>query len=123
MPLYESIMIIRQDVSSADVDSLVAKFQEIIEAHEGKVVKNEYWGLRSLAYEIQKNKKGHYVLLGIEAPFEAISEFQRRAKLSEDVLRNVVVNVEEISKEPSPILRTKSASDIEVTIDVTSHVK
>ena len=81
MAFYESIIIIRQDVSSADVDKIVDDLKKIIEEHKGKVVKTEYWGLRSLAYEIKNNKKGHYYFMGIEATKPLLDEIDRK-KLS-----------------------------------------
>ena len=118
MAFYESIIIIRQDVSSVDVDKIAEDFIKIIKDHKGSVLKTEYWGLRSLAYEIQNNKKGHYYFMGIEAGNDLIKELGRKIKLSESVIRSSLVKVKEISKEPSPVLRTKSA-DGEETIDVT----
>lgn len=118
MAFYESIIIIRQDVSSVDVDKIAEDFIKIIKTHHGNVIKTEYWGLRSLAYEIQNNKKGHYYFMGIEAGNDLIKELGRKIKLSESVIRSSLVKVKEISKEPSPVLRAKSA-DNEETIDVT----
>jgi small subunit ribosomal protein S6 len=119
MAFYESTFIIRQDVSSADVDKITEEFVKIITDFGGSLVKNEYWGLRTLAYEISKNKKGHYVMLGIEAPADAIRELERKMKLNQDVIRFVTINVKEISKEVSPILKGKSLEN-EVVIDVTA---
>ena len=53
MPLYEHVFLARQDLATGQVDSLSEAFTKIIEDGEGKVVKNEYWGLRSLAYRIK----------------------------------------------------------------------
>ncbi len=118
MAFYESIIIIRQDVSSVDVDKIADDFIKIIKDHKGSVIKTEYWGLRSLAYEINNNKKGHYYFMGIEANNDLIKELGRKIKLSESVVRSSLVKVKEISKEPSPVLRTKSL-DVEETVDVT----
>lgn len=118
MAFYESIIIIRQDVSSVDVDKIAEDFIKIIKNHKGNVIKTEYWGLRSLAYEIQNNKKGHYYFMGIEADNDLVKELGRKIKLSESVIRSSLVKVKEISKEPSPVLRAKGA-DNEETIDVT----
>jgi len=118
MAFYESILVIRQDVSSADVDKIVEDFIKIIKDYKGSVVKTEYWGLRPLAYEIKNNKRGHYYFIGLEGNPELLAEMDRKIKLSESVIRSSLVRVEEISKEPSPILNARSA-DGEVTIDVT----
>lgn len=118
MAFYESIIVIRQDVSSSDVDKIADDFIKIIKDHNGNVLKTEYWGLRTLAYEIKNNKKGHYYFMGIEADNILVKELGRKIKLSESVIRSSLVKVKEISKEPSPILRTKSL-EFEETVDVT----
>lgn len=118
MSLYELVFIIRQDVSSSDVDRITDDFIKIIKNEGGSLIKNEYWGLRSLAYEIDNNKKGHYTLLGFEGNGAIITELERKMKLSEDVIRYMTHNVESVSADPSPILRGKSQDD-EIAIDVT----
>lgn len=118
MPLYESVFIVRQDVSSHDVDKIMDGFIDVIKKNSGKVVKHEYWGMRNLAYEINNNRKGHYVMLALDAPIPAIREMERKMKYSTDLLRFMTFRVESISKEPSPILKAKS-SDIEDVVDVT----
>ena len=118
MAFYESIIIIRQDVSSSEVDKVAKDFTQIIEDYKGKVIKTEYWGLRQLAYEIENNKKGHYYFMGIEADKALLDEIDRKLKLSESVIRSSLIKVDEISKDPSPILRAKSSDD-ENTVDVT----
>jgi small subunit ribosomal protein S6 len=118
MAFYESIIVIRQDVSSSDVDKIADDFVKIIKEHNGNVLKTEYWGLRTLAYEIKNNKKGHYYFMGIEADNALVKELGRKIKLSESVIRSSLVKVKKISQEPSPILRTKSL-ELEETVDVT----
>ena len=118
MAFYESIIVIRQDVSSSDVDKIADDFIKIIKDHNGNVLKTEYWGLRTLAYEIKNNKKGHYYFMGIEADNILVKELGRKIKLSESVIRSSLVKAKEISKEPSSILRTKSL-ELEETVDVT----
>ncbi len=105
MPLYESIFIARQDVATTQVEALAKAFSDIIVKDGGKVTKTEPWGLRNLAYRINKNKKGHYVLMNIDAPPAAIAEMERNMKLNEDVLRFMTIRVEEHEAGPSAILR------------------
>ena len=105
-------------MSSSDVDKITDEFINIIKGQNGSMVKNEYWGLRTLAYEIDNNKKGHYIFLGFEGDGSTVNELQRRMKLSENVIRFMTQNVERISSEPSPILRGKNQDD-ESAIDVT----
>jgi small subunit ribosomal protein S6 len=95
MPLYEVVLIARQDMTPATVDELAASLTKVIEDGEGKVVKTDNWGLRTLAYRINKNKKGYYVLLNIDAPAPAVLEMERQMRLNEDVLRYMTIRVEE----------------------------
>jgi len=111
MPLYESIFIARQDVPTTQVEALTKIFSDIIIKDEGKVVKTEQWGLRNLAYRINKNKKGHYVLFNLDAPPAAVAEMERNMKLNEDVLRFMTVKVEEHEVGPSAVLRKDERSE------------
>lgn len=117
MAFYESIFIIRQDVSSADVDKIRDNFTKIAQDNGSKIVKTEYWGLRTLAYEISNNKKGHYVFLGLESNPNAIKEIERRMKLSDNIIRFFTIKVDAISDDHSPILKGKSLENEEV-VDV-----
>ncbi len=120
MAFYESIIIIRQDVSLSDVDKIIDDLKQVIKSYDGNVVKTEYWGLRTLAYEIKNNKKGHYYFMGIEATKPLLDELDRKTKLSESIIRTSLVRVDAISKDPSPILRAKGSNE-ENTVDVTSN--
>ncbi len=123
MSFYETTFIIRQDVSLADVDKITDDFTKIVQDTGGEIIKTEYWGLRSLAYDIGNNKKGHYVFFGIKA---GLSDFLKNMKLemkqkmkrSENILRHFNTKVDSISSEPSPILRSKNTEN-DGTIDVT----
>src|ERR1700685_1083715 len=92
--LYEHLLIARQDISAQQVDALAPHLKPIVEGEGGKVEKQEYWGLRGLAYRLQKNRKGHYVLLNINAPSKAVVELERQLKINEDVLRYITVKVD-----------------------------
>jgi len=106
MSLYESVFIARQDISAQDVDKLSEKFSKVVTDLQGKIIKKEYWGLRSLAYLLKKNRKGHYVMFGVDASPEAMAELQRQFSLSEDVIRNMTVRVANIDKStPSIMMR------------------
>lgn len=120
MAFYESIIIIRQDVSSTEVDKIANDFAQIVKDYNGQVLKTEYWGLRQLAYEIENNKKGHYYFMGIEANNPLLAEMDRKLKLSESVIRSSFIRVDEISKDPSPILKSKNSDGV-ATIDVTTR--
>ncbi len=107
MPFYENVFIARQDVTAQQVDALAELFTGIVTAQGGQVLKKEYWGLKGLSYRINKNRKGHYVLLNIEAPAGAISEVERNMRIHEDVLRYLTVRVDELEAGPSAMLQSK----------------
>ena len=93
MRLYESVFIARQDVSSAQVEAMADEFAGIITSTGGSIKKREYWGLRTLAYRIKKNRKGHYVLFNMETDSETLKEYERIMGLNEDVLRFMNIRI------------------------------
>ncbi len=105
MPLYESVLIARQDLSPAQVESLTGDTAGLIKNQGGTVTKTEQWGLRNLAYRIKKNRKGHYVLMNIDAPAPAIAEMERNLRINEDVLRYLTLRVDAHEEGPSAMLR------------------
>jgi small subunit ribosomal protein S6 len=104
MAFYESTFITRQDMSKQDVSNLTDTFSDIIKKNGGKVVKNEYWGLRNLTYKINKSRKGHYTMLAIDAPAAAVKELERNMGISEDVIRALTIRVDEIEEGPSVMM-------------------
>jgi small subunit ribosomal protein S6 len=108
MPLYECVLIARNDVTQQQVEGVADNIATQLEAEGGAVQKREYWGLRGLAYRIKKNRKGHYMLLGLDAKPAFISEMERQLSLNEDMLRFMTIRVEEIEEAPSAILSRKS---------------
>jgi small subunit ribosomal protein S6 len=108
MPLYETVLIARNDVTQQQVEGIADAIATQFEADGDAVKKREYWGLRSLAYRINKNRKGHYMLLGLDAKPAAVKEMERQLGLNEDVLRFMTIRVEEIEEAPSAILSRKS---------------
>ncbi len=111
MPLYESTFIARQDISAQQVEALAEEFSEIIRTNGGTVAKTEHWGLRNLAYRIKKNRKGHYVMLCIDAPHEALKEYERNMRINENILRYLSVRVKALPEGPSPIMLSRSIRD------------
>ena len=105
MPLYEHVFLARQDLAQAQVDALAENATNIIESNGGRVVKTETWGLRSLAYRIQKNRKAHYVMLDIEAPAPVVAELERQTQINEDVIRYMTIKVDEHEQGPSAMMR------------------
>lgn len=111
MPLYEHVFLARQDLSQAQVDALAESATKIIEENQGKVVKTETWGLRSLAYKIQKNRKAHFVMLDVDAPAPALHELERQTRVNEDVIRYMTIRVDEHEKGPSVMMRKQERSE------------
>ncbi len=107
MSLYECVFIARQDVSASHVESLTDQFAEIITEYGGQVTKREMWGLRSLAYRIKKNRKGHYVLLNLDAPAAALHELERNMRINEDVLRYLSLRLDELEEGPSIVMQSR----------------
>lgn len=110
MPYYETVFIARQDLTESQVKDLTKGFEDIIKKENGKVTKTEQWGLRSLAYRINKSRKGHYTLIEMDAPGDAVIELERNLRLNEDVMRYMTIKLEELSDGPS-IMMDKNKYD------------
>ncbi len=108
MPLYETVLIARNDVTQQQVEGLADTVASLLEADGGSIKKREYWGLRTLSYRIKKNRKAHYMLLGLDAMPPSISEMERQLRLNEDVLRFMTIRVDAIDENPSAVLTRKS---------------
>ena len=111
MALYEHVFISRQDLSTAQAEDLIKQFSKILIENGGKVVGHEYWGLRTLAYKINKNRKGHYSLIKSDSPPSAAQEMERLMKINEDIVRIMTIKVNEHEEGPSIMLRAKNKND------------
>ncbi len=111
MALYEHIYLARQDVSPQQVETLTGQFKNVITSLGGTVGKVEYWGVKSLAYRIKKNRKAHFTLMNIDAPPAAIAELERQQSINEDLLRILTLRVEELEEGPSAQLRKRDDDD------------
>jgi small subunit ribosomal protein S6 len=111
MRSYEHTFIARQDLSPQQAQALAETYAEVVTGNGGEVTKNEYWGLRNLAYRIKKNRKGHYLHLNVRAPAPAIDELERQERLSDDVIRYLTVKVEELDDQPSIIMQVRSSRE------------
>ena len=107
MALYESVIIGRQDLTQTQFETIVGKFISVIESLKGQIKKRENWGVRNLAYKINKNRKGHYILLNIDSPPDAIVEYERLMRLDEDVIRFLTIKIKYIDENPSPLMANK----------------
>ena len=108
MALYESVIIGRQDLTPGQFETLLEKFIAVIQSFKGDIKKRENWGVRNLAYKINKNRKGHYILLNIDCPPEAIKEYERLMRLDEDIIRFLTIKIKSIDEKPSPLMVNKS---------------
>ncbi len=111
MSLYEHVFIARQDLSNAQAEGLAEHFGAILTDNGGKVVDSEYWGLKTMAYKINKNRKGHYTFLRSDAPAPAIHEMERLMRLHDDVMRVLTIKVDAHEEGPSVVVQAKNARD------------
>ena len=118
MALYESVIIGRQDLTNSQFETLIQEFVSIITSNDGVIKKTESWGIRNLAYKINKNRKGHYYMLNIESPSEAISEYERLLGLHEDIVRFLTIRIDSVVEAPSPLMNIKVDRHRNETTDV-----
>ena len=111
MALYEHVFISRQDLSNAQAEGLIEHFSAVLSDNDGKVIDQEYWGLKTIAYKINKNRKGHYAFLKSDAPSSAVQEMERLMRLHEDVMRVMTIRVDEHEEGPSVVIQAKSAKE------------
>ena len=111
MPLYEHVLLGRQDISPQQFESLVETYQSIIKDNGGSVEKTEMWGLKNLAYKIKKNRKAHFALMNINSPHAAVAEMERQMGINEDVLRFLTIRVDELEEEPSVQMQKKERDE------------
>ena len=101
MPLYEHVFISRQDLSNAQAEGLIEHFSTVLKDNGGNVIDNEYWGVKTMAYKINKNRKGHYAFLRTDAPATAVAEMERLMRLHDDVMRVLTIRVDQHAEGPS----------------------
>ena len=107
MAFYETVFIARQDISSAQAEALAETYTQMIVDNGGSVTKTEHWGLKTLAFRMNKNRKGHYVLFNIDAPSAAVLEMERNMRINEDVLRYMSIRVDEHEEGPSAMMQNR----------------
>ena len=111
MALYEHVFISRQDLTTSQTEDLIKQYSDILKDNGGKVIGHEYWGLRTLAYKINKNRKGHYCLIKSDSPPSASQEMERLMKLNEDIMRVLTIKVQKHEDGPSIMMRSKSKNE------------
>ena len=107
MPLYEHVMIARQDLSNTQAEGLIEHFGTVLADNDGKLVDSEYWGVKTMAYKINKNRKGHYAFLRSDAPATAVQEMERLMRLHDDVMRVLTIKVDSHEDGPSVQMQKK----------------
>lgn len=107
MALYESVIIGRQDLTNSQFETLIDEFVSVIKSHDGEIKKTEYWGIRNLAYKINKNRKAHYYMLNISSSPETISEYERLLGLHEDIIRFLTIKIDKVDENPSLLMNNK----------------
>ena len=95
MKQYEIMFIVRPDMEEADIKKTADSMKKVLTDKKAKVVEEKAMGQRELAYEINKTKTGYYYLYVVEASAKAIGEFDRVAKINENLLRHIVVKKED----------------------------
>ena len=123
MALYESVIIGRQDLTPSQFETIVNEFISVIESLKGTIQKQESWGLRNLAYKINKNRKGHYMLLNIDGPADAIVEYERLMRLHEDIIRFLTMRIKSVDEKPSSLMSNKNDRQKNLSADDTSISK
>jgi len=113
MAFYETVFIARQDITSAQAETLAETYSQMITDNGGKVTKTEHWGLKTLAFRMNKNRKGHYVLFNIDAPSAAVLEMERNMRINEDVLRYMSIRVDEHEEGPSAMMQNRGGDRAE----------
>ena len=111
MPLYEHVFIARQDLSNTQAEALVEHFSAVLSDNGGKVLENEYWGVKTMAYKINKNRKGHYSYLRTDAPAPAVQEMERLMRLHDDVMRCLTIKVDKHEEGPSVQMQKRDERD------------
>lgn len=105
MAFYEHVFITRPDIAPAQMEAALEEIKALVEEKGGKVGKTEYWGLRTLAYRMDKNRKGHYGLIDMEANADVLEALDTRQRFADDVIRSMTIRIDELSDQPSAILR------------------
>ena len=111
MPLYEHIFMARQDVTPQQVEAMVDQYKGVIEQNGGSVDKTEMWGVKSIAYSINKNRKAHFTMFNLNAPAPAVAEMERQMRINEDILRFMTIKVEELETEPSVMMQKRDRDE------------
>ncbi len=113
MPIYESIFIINANLTDEETSNVVKKMQDVVTKQGGEMLKFEDWGKKKLAYEIKKQKRGHYAFFQFKAAPAAVSELERTYKLTDSVIKFLTVKLEkELRTRPEPKKKKKDIAKV-----------
>ncbi len=112
MKNYETLFIVRQEATTAQVEAIADEMVALIKEKGGKIARRENWGLKTLAYRIRKSRKGHYILLNYESVSEAVDAIQYKMRYSEDILRYMTLRTDDLPTEPSVNMRQAERDDV-----------
>ena len=111
MKHYEIICIFKPDLAKKAFEDLTEKIKNIITENGGKVIGQEIWDLRDFAYTIEKYKKGYYIFLQVDIESSKLNVIKNFFNLNENILRNLMIKVEEHEKLPTIILKNKEDNE------------
>lgn len=108
MNKYEVAFIIKPNTNEEAIKEIISKLKEIYINHNGTILDEFDMGTREMAYEIEKSKIGYYYFLNVEADHAANQEFERICRINEDVIRFLVINIDDVEGSTLDILREKT---------------
>ena len=111
MRFYECTVILCPELSKQQIEEVQNELTDIIKSFDGNTSRHEYWGLRSLAYPIEKFTRAHYIFFNIAAIPTAIIELERKMSIREDVLRYLSIRVDTLDDEPSVMMQSKQKDE------------
>src|SRR5690242_10161174 len=98
MRVYEELFIVKPDAPEEEVDGFVEQIKQVISSGKGTVEKADKWGVRKLAYRVQKYNEGIYVLVQFSSSPELVREIERRMRVSDLVIKFITVRIDEKTK-------------------------
>ena len=105
MPLFEHVVLLKQDLSSSELETEIKNHEDTISELNGNIISRESWGLRNLAYPIKNNKKAFYELMNIDLPNENVKKINEKLNLNENIIRYITIKVKNFEDEPSPMIK------------------
>jgi small subunit ribosomal protein S6 len=102
MPIYESIFIVNANLADEETANVIKKMQDVVAKQGGEMLKFEDWGKKKLAYEIKKQKRGHYAFFQFKAAPAAVAELERTYKMTDAVIKFITVKLEKELRVKAP---------------------